>query len=131
MIADCVKALRDAPAIPKTRLQWRKADLAIGKAGIEATEPEGAATVVLDEADIELPDLLTDLQDRTPLGGYNPDWAVLVEQEGEERLYFVVETKGTMLFADASREDRHVALESTCVRPAPMPAGLAQDAVNF
>jgi type III restriction enzyme len=50
----------DAPPIPKTRLQWRKADIAIGKAGIEATEREGAQTVVLDEADIELPDLLTD-----------------------------------------------------------------------
>ena len=40
----------------------------------------------------------------TPLGGYNPDWAVLVEQEGEEHLYFVVETKGTMLFSDALRQ---------------------------
>lgn len=34
----------------------------------------------------------------TPLGAYNPDWAVLVEPpgagEGEEKLYFVVETKG-------------------------------------
>lgn len=39
----------------------------------------------------------------TPLGGNNPDWAVLVEQEGEERLYFVVETKGTKLFSDALR----------------------------
>ncbi|MBM4387757.1 MAG: restriction endonuclease subunit R, partial [Deltaproteobacteria bacterium] len=39
----------------------------------------------------------------TPLGGYNPDWAVLVEEYSEERLYFVVETKGTMLFADALR----------------------------
>ena len=35
---DCTKALRDAPPIAKTRLQWRKADLAIGKAGVEATE---------------------------------------------------------------------------------------------
>lgn len=32
----------------------------------------------------------------TPLGNYNPDWTVLVSHEGEERLYFVVETKGTM-----------------------------------
>ena len=31
----------------------------------------------------------------TPLGGYNPDWAVLVEECGCERLYFVVETKGS------------------------------------
>jgi type III restriction enzyme len=67
LVEGCVKALRDAPPIPKTRLQWRKADIAIGKAGVEATEREGAATVVLDEADIELPDLLTDLQDRTQL----------------------------------------------------------------
>lgn len=30
----------------------------------------------------------------TPLGTYNPDWAILWEQDGEEKLYFVVETKG-------------------------------------
>jgi type III restriction enzyme len=67
LVESCIKALRDAPPIPKTRLQWRKADMAIGKAGIEATEREGAQTVVMDEADIELPDLLTELQDRTHL----------------------------------------------------------------
>ncbi len=38
----------------------------------------------------------------TPLGSYNPDWAVLVEIDGQEKLYFVVETKGTMLL-DALR----------------------------
>ncbi|HQN28888.1 MAG TPA: hypothetical protein PLT43_10005, partial [Mesotoga sp.] len=38
----------------------------------------------------------------TPLGNYNPDWAVLVEIDGNQRLYFVVETKGT-LFTDALR----------------------------
>ncbi len=31
----------------------------------------------------------------TPLGSYNPDWAVLVDQDGEERLYFIVETKSS------------------------------------
>ena len=31
----------------------------------------------------------------TPLGTYNPDWAVLIEVDGNEKLYFVVETKGT------------------------------------
>ncbi len=35
----------------------------------------------------------------TPLGTYNPDWALLVEQDGNERLYFVVETKSG-LFTD-------------------------------
>ncbi len=223
LVESCTRALQDAPAIPKTRLQWRKADIAIGKAGVQATERGGAATVVLDERDIELPDLLTDLQDRTqltrrtiqriltgsgrlddfirnpqqfielaaeavnrckrlaivdgikyqrlgdehyyaqelfeqeeltgylrnllaadkavyeqvvydsdtektfadqleknaaikvyaklpgwftvptPLGGYNPDWAVLVEKDGGERLYFVVETKSG-LFTDDLRD---------------------------
>ena len=39
----------------------------------------------------------------TPLGSYNPDWAVLVEKDGAERLYFVVETKSG-LFADDLRD---------------------------
>lgn len=30
----------------------------------------------------------------TPLGSYNPDWAYVEESDGEERLYFVIETKG-------------------------------------
>jgi type III restriction enzyme len=38
----------------------------------------------------------------TPLGTYNPDWAVLVEMDGQERLYFVVETKGSQ-FTDVLR----------------------------
>jgi len=230
LIESCIRAVQAAPSIPKTRLQWRKADLAIGQAGVEATEREGAATVVLDEGDIELPDLLTDLQDRTqltrrslqrilsgsrrlddfkrnpqafieltaeainrckrlavvdgikyqrlgdehyyaqelfeqeeltgylrnlldaskavyeqviydsetersfgdqlennsavmvyaklpgwftvptPLGSYNPDWAVLVEKDGSERLYFVVETKSG-LFADDLRDKERAKIE--------------------
>ncbi|NNM84945.1 MAG: DEAD/DEAH box helicase family protein [Phycisphaerales bacterium] len=38
----------------------------------------------------------------TPLGNYNPDWAVVVELDGQEKLYFVVESKGS-IFADAIR----------------------------
>lgn len=34
----------------------------------------------------------------TPLGSYNPDWAVLVDKDGEEKLYLVLETKGNLLF---------------------------------
>lgn len=30
----------------------------------------------------------------TPLGNYNPDWAVVIDKNGEEKLYFVIETKG-------------------------------------
>ncbi|PFC54124.1 MULTISPECIES: DEAD/DEAH box helicase family protein [Bacillus cereus group] len=37
---------------------------------------------------------------KTPLGPYNPDWAILLEKFGEEKLYFVVETKGSTLSDD-------------------------------
>ena len=67
LLRDCIVQLKKAPAIAKARLQWRKADISIGKAGVQATETRGAATVTLDESDIELPDLLTDLQNRTQL----------------------------------------------------------------
>ena len=67
LIEKCTLALRQAPPVPNTRLQWRKADVAIGQFGVEATETASAPPVVLDEADIELPDLLTELQDRTQL----------------------------------------------------------------
>ena len=230
LIHDCIKALRNAPPVAKTRIQWRKADLAIGKSGVEATETNGAGTVVLSEEDIELPDILTELQDRTqltrrsicqiliesgrlndfkrnpqefidltaeainrckrlaivdgikyqrlgdddyyaqelfeteeltgylrnlvdaqksvyeqvvydsdterafaddleknrairvyaklpgwftiptPLGSYNPDWAILVENDGVERLYFVVETKGG-LFKDDLRDKENAKIE--------------------
>ena len=36
----------------------------------------------------------------TPLGTYNPDWAVLIEKDDEEKLYFVVESKGSGLGLD-------------------------------
>jgi type III restriction enzyme len=39
----------------------------------------------------------------TPLGTYNPDWAVLIEKDWDERLYFVVETKAS-LFKDDLRD---------------------------
>ena len=65
--AQCTAALRDAPAIPRTRLQWRTANLAVGQSGVEATETAGAATVVLEDRGVPLPDVLTELQDRTQL----------------------------------------------------------------
>ena len=223
LIKDCIDAIKVFPKIPKTRLKWRKADLSIGKAGVEATETETSAPIVLEER-IDLPDVITDLQDKTqltrativrllteskrlddfkanpqafidlvseiihkkkrmalvdgikyqrlgddfyyaqslfeseeltgylknmlsvqksvyeyviydspyvergfaedleknpavkvyaklpgwfkvptPLGTYNPDWAVLIDKDGEERLYFVVETKSS-LFTDDLRD---------------------------
>lgn len=67
LLTACIHSLKEAPPITRTRLQWRMADLAIGRAGVEATETSTSAHVTLDEGDIELPDILTDLQDRTHL----------------------------------------------------------------
>jgi len=67
LLSNCIKALAEAPAVAKTRLQWRKADIAIGRSGVDTTEKSAAAPVTLDESDIELPDILTDLQDKTSL----------------------------------------------------------------
>ena len=39
----------------------------------------------------------------TPLGAYNPDWAVVWDDGNEQKLYFVVETKGG-LFEDAIKQ---------------------------
>ena len=46
----------------------------------------------------------------TPLGSYNPDWAVLVEEDGAQRLYFVVETKSS-LFTDDLRDKESAKIE--------------------
>jgi len=221
LIDDCAQALLDAPPIGKTRAQFRKAGLEIGKGGVGVSEKTASGYTIIQETDIELPDILTDLQDRTlltrrslvdiliqsrrlndfkrnpqgfielaaeainrtkrhtlvdgiryrrigddhyfaqelfeqeelkgylkntlkaeksvythavydstgveqrfaeelekneavkvyaklpgwfkvptPLGSYNPDWAVLVEKDGEEKLYFVVETKGSKWWDD-------------------------------
>ena len=227
LVTDCAKAISGGPPVAKARVSIRKADLSIGKGGVEAKErDQNSGTIVtIEEGDIALPDVLTDLQDRTqltrkslvriltecgrlndfkrnpqafieiagevinrtkrlalvygikyqrigddqyyaqelfqqeelvgylknilkdttksvyehvvydsggvertfaeqleknqavkvyaklptwfkvptPLGTYNPDWAVLVEVDWEERLYFVVETKGS-LFTDDFRD---------------------------
>lgn len=46
----------------------------------------------------------------TPLGSYNPDWAVLIEKDNIEKLYFVVETKGNIL-AEELRERENKKIE--------------------
>lgn len=220
LLNKCVAEMRSIPPIPRTRLQWRKADIEIGQSGVRANETSESATVVLGVSELEMPDLLSELQERTqltrrsisriliasrrlndfklnpqkfieiaahtlnrckrealvdgiqyrrigddsyyaqelfvqkeftgylknmldakksvydkvlyeakteahfaeqlekntavelyaklpswftvptPLGSYNPDWAVLIDSEEGERLYFVVETKGSTLVED-------------------------------
>ncbi len=67
LLETCIRWLADAPPIAKTRLQWRKADVIIERAGLDTKETATSATVALDESDVELPDILTDLQDKTAL----------------------------------------------------------------
>ena len=221
LLNDCAYAIRYCPPITKTRAQFRKADIAIGKGGVDAQETSVSSYTTIHEYDIELPDIITDLQDKTqltrksivqiltesrrlqdflrnpqqfidycseainrtkrlalvdgikytktgddhfyaqelfeqeelkgylkntlevqksvythvvydsrgveksfaedleknekvkvyaklpawfkvptPLGSYNPDWAIVVEDDGEEKLYFVVETKGSTWWDD-------------------------------
>jgi type III restriction enzyme len=38
----------------------------------------------------------------TPIGTYNPDWAVYLDKDGVEKIYFVIETKGTTQFEGIS-----------------------------
>jgi type III restriction enzyme len=69
LIADCANAIANGPPVSKARVRIRKADLAIGQGGVEAKERDknSATIVTIEEGDIVLPDVLTDLQDRTQL----------------------------------------------------------------
>lgn len=67
LLEGCIEALKQAPPIAKTRLQWRKAGIQIGRSGVSAEETGNSAPVTLDEGDIAIPDILTELQDRTHL----------------------------------------------------------------
>lgn len=69
LIADCARAIAEGPPVPKARVRIRKADIAIGQGGVTAKEQEKNSGTVLaiDEGDIVLPDVLTDLQNRTQL----------------------------------------------------------------
>lgn len=59
---------------------------------------------------VKLPDSFTI---PTPLGNYNPDWALVKSEDGQDILYFVVETKGSNLSSDLrTKED----LKIRCAR---------------
>lgn len=44
----------------------------------------------------------------TPIGNYNPDWAVLLKTEDGEKLYFVAETKGRVEGENSPTEERKI-----------------------
>jgi type III restriction enzyme len=46
-------------------------------------------------------------QVQTPVGGYNPDWAIVMDiGDGKDRLYLVRETKGTTTIAELRPDER-------------------------
>ncbi len=69
LIADCAKGIANGPPVAGARVRIRKADIAIGQGGVAAKEHalNSGTTVAIEEGDIALPDILTDLQDRTQL----------------------------------------------------------------
>ncbi len=69
LLTDCVKAIANGPPVSKARVRIRKADLSIGQGGVQAKErvKDSGTIVTIEEGDIILPDVLTDLQDRTQL----------------------------------------------------------------
>ncbi|MBF0420178.1 MAG: DEAD/DEAH box helicase family protein [Magnetococcales bacterium] len=67
LVADCAQAIRLGPPITTARMQVSKADLAIGKGCVATRERGQSSPDIIDENDIELPDLLTVLQERTQL----------------------------------------------------------------
>ncbi len=226
LLKKCVKALADAPLVPRARLQWNTAGMQIRQSGVQGELYKSGTPVSLSNDDVALPDLLTELQNRTqltrrsiwrilrdskrlmdfrdnpqkfiqiaadainrrkrlslvdgikyqrldgepyytqelfvkeeltgylskmlksnksvydyvkwdslnecefaqqlernssvkvyaklpswfkvptPLGAYNPDWALLIEDDDNERLYFVAETKGTSFLEDMRNTER-------------------------
>lgn len=42
----------------------------------------------------------------TPLGSYNPDWAIVVEKDGTDLLYCIRETKGTTTLAELTPDEQ-------------------------
>jgi type III restriction enzyme len=67
LIEDCAEEVKRCPPVAKTRAQFRKANIGIGKGGVDAEETVVSGFTAINETDLELPDLLTDLQDKTHL----------------------------------------------------------------
>ena len=65
------------------------------------------ATALDDDPDVKM---FFKIPDRfkidTPIGTYNPDWAVYLDRDGEQKLYFILETKGTDNLFDLRNPER-------------------------
>lgn len=67
LIADCTEAVKNMPPITRSRLSWEKANIEIDKGGVGAVLTTTSAPEAIEEGSIALPDILSDLQDKTSL----------------------------------------------------------------
>lgn len=67
LVAACTDELKQMPNVARPRLVFSKGGMRITKGGVSAEEKESGHAVTIDEGDLEKPDLLTVLQDRTQL----------------------------------------------------------------
>lgn len=67
LVDDAAESIRKSDPITKTRARFRTAGLEIGKGGVSAKDGRQGAFATINEDDIELPDIITDLQDKTQL----------------------------------------------------------------
>lgn len=67
LIIDAAKVFEGAEPVTKTRLYFRKADIEIGRGGVSTDNETVSARTTIQENDIELPDVITELQDKTQL----------------------------------------------------------------
>ena len=67
LISDCIEAIKNMPPITRSKLTWNKAGIEIGKGGVSATLSSSSAPENIEEGWVALPDVLSDLQDKTSL----------------------------------------------------------------
>jgi type III restriction enzyme len=67
LITDCIEAVKTMPPIARSRLNWEKANIEIDKGGVGAVLTTTSAPEAIEEGSIALPDILSDLQDKTSL----------------------------------------------------------------
>lgn len=67
LIADCTESVKNMQPITRSRLSWEKANIEIDKGGVGAILTVSSAPEAIEEGSIALPDILSDLQDKTSL----------------------------------------------------------------
>lgn len=94
-LEDCIR--RNLVESQRSVHDFVEVDSAVERSFVEELEREASVKVYA-----KLP---TEFVIPTPLGNYNPDWALVVERDGVDRVYFVVETKGSPYLDELRRNE--------------------------